>query len=210
MPRGAVEVDIDLESTADGVYLWGTLLTGPTGLRPAAAGYRAFCTWAPMTADAESELFAEFWSWLSQLRAAAAAEGLTFRAYCYNAAAEGSHLRRLAVTAGLREAVAGFTESDDWVDLLRVFDSQLITGGSIGLKSVAPLSGFSWDVDHPGGAESMVHYDLAVSTDDPDAAQSASDWLLPDNRCDVEATAALRSWLDTTATGYPSVADLGN
>jgi len=203
VPRGDVEVDIDLESTEDGVYLWGTLVTGQPVPGGPPAGYRAFCTWAPMTADAESRLFAEFWAWLSDLRAAAAAAGLAFRAYCYNAAAESTQMLRLAA-AGRQDAVAAFINGAEWVDLLRVFDRQLITGSSSGLKSVAPLSGFSWDVADPGGEESMLYYDKAVGAGDPPAAQAARNWLLAYNRGDVEAAAALRGWLDHAATGCPS------
>jgi len=199
-------VDIDLESTEDGVYLWGTLVTGRPPSSGPPAGYRAFCTWEPLTAAAESALFAELWQWLSELRTAASAAGLSFRAYCYNAAAESTHMLRLAAPAGREDAVAAFINGDDWVDLLRVFDRQLITGSSIGLKSVAPLSGFSWAVADPGGGESMVYYDKAVDAGDPDGANAARDWLLTYNRSDVEASAALRGWLDHAASDCPSVA----
>jgi predicted RecB family nuclease len=74
---------------------------------------------------------------------------------------------------------------------------------------VAPLSGFSWDVDDPGGGESMIRYDEAVSAGDPGAARAARDWLLAYNRNDVEATLALRDWLDRAGSGFPAVGDLG-
>ena len=203
VPRGAVEVDVDMENAEDGVYLWGARVTSRAARGGVPDGYRAFRTWAPLTAAAEAALFTEFWTWLSGLRAAAAAAGLAFRAYCYNAAAENTHLRRLGEAAGVAAEVAAFTGGDDWVDLFRVFDRQLITGGSAGLKRVAALAGYSWDVEDPGGAESLAYYDRAVGGD-----RAARDWLLAYNRGDTEATAALREWLDGAATGYPSIETL--
>ena len=203
VPRGDVEVDIDMENTEDGVYLWGALVTGRSAWTGAPAGYRAFCTWDPMTAEAEAGVFAEFWAWLSGLRAAAAAAGLVFRGYCYNAAAENTQLRRLSAATGVAEEVAAFIAGEDWVDLFRVFEGQLITGSSNGLKRVAALAGHAWAVEDPGGAESMVRYDQAVR-----GVAAARDWLLSYNRGDTEATAALREWLDHAATGCPSIETL--
>jgi len=203
VPRGDLEVDIDMENTQEGVYLWGALVTARSdrdGEPAAPAGYRAFCTWQPMSGQVESDLFAGFWSWLSGLRAAAAAEGLSFRAYCYNAAAENSQLRRISAGLGLAGEVAAFTSSDRWVDLYRVFDRQLITGRPTGLKQVAPLTGFSWEVADPAGDESMVRYDAAAAGD-----QHARDWLLAYNRNDTQATLALREWLDGAASSCPPV-----
>jgi predicted RecB family nuclease len=209
VPRGGIEVDVDMENAEDGVYLWGALVTNRSAGSPVPAGYRAFCTWDRMTGEAEARLFAEFWAWLSGVRAAAGSAGLVFRAYCYNAAAENTQMRRLAAGTVLQDAVADFTRSEAWVDLLRVFERQILTGYSAGLKTVAPLAGFSWDAGDPEGAGSMIHYDEAVSDGRPGVAQAARDWLLTYNRNDVEATLAVREWLDRAGSSLPSVEDLG-
>jgi predicted RecB family nuclease len=209
VPRGEVEVDVDMENVEDGVYLWGALVTNRSAGSPAPAGYRAFCTWDRMTKEAEARLFGEFWAWLWGVRAATASAGLGFRAYCYNAAAENTQMHRIAAGTGLQDAVARFTGSEEWVDLLRVFETQVLTGSAAGLKKVAPLAGFSWDVEDPEGGESMIRYDAAVGAGDPGTAQAARDWLLAYNRNDVEATLALREWLDRAGPGFPAAEDLG-
>ena len=208
VPRGDVEVDIDMENVEEGVYLWGALVSDRSGRDAAPAGYRPFCTWDPMTGEAEAAVFTEFWQWLTELRQNAAAAGLVFRAYCYNAAAENSQMRRIAAGTDLADVVAAFARSDEWIDLLRVFETQIITGSSTGLKRVAALAGFTWEVTDPGGSESMIRYDEAVDPGEPLTARAARDWLLAYNRNDVEATRALREWLDLAATRCPSVEDL--
>jgi len=226
VPRGDIEVDVDMENTEDGVYLWGALLSAAPGQASERDGYHPFGTWEPLTGDTEAEVFVRFWAWLTGLRRDAAAAGLVFRAYCYNAAAENTQMRRIAAAAGLADEVAAFIGSGQWVDLLRVFGNQVITGGPAGLKQVAALSGFTWEVDDPGGGESMLRYDQAVGSRDtgsagpdglaagsPDAgaAESAAarDWLLTYNRNDVEATRSLRVWLERIASGCPPVESLG-
>jgi predicted RecB family nuclease len=253
VPRGDVEVDIDMENTEDGVYLWGALVYAGPG-RAEAGGYHPFCTWQPLTGGVEADLFARFWAWMTGLRRDAAAAGLVFRAYCYNAAAENTQMLRIAAAAGLADEVTAFTGSGQWVDLLRVFEAQLITGAPAGLKNVAALCGFTWDVEDPGGGESMIRYDQATGSglagergqaghslgasqaghgdasgqaglaDESaeagraggsgevgraDGARAARDWLLTYNRNDVEATRALREWLDRDASGCPPVDGLG-
>ena len=206
VPRADIEVDVDMENTDDGCYLWGCYVTDRSGGDVVRSGYRAFATWAPMTPDVERENSTRFWVWLMGIRTLAHGGGLTFAAYCYNAGAENRYLRRLGQLADIDDEIRDFIESDEWVDLLRVWDSQLITGDSSGLKVVAPLVGFSWDVEDAGGGEAMLRYDLAVS--DGEGADAARKWLLVYNRGDVEATLAVREWLDSEGAEIPSIDSL--
>lgn len=191
VPRADVEVDVDMENVEDGVYLWGALADG---------SYEPFVTWESLTPESEAEVFGEFWRWLMDLRATTHEAGRTFRAYCWHEQAENSQMRRIAVHNRTTEAVEAFIASQEWVDLRKVFDEHLITGGGSGLKLVAPLAGFSWSVDEPGGGESMVRYDLAVAGDRP-----AREWLLKYNRGDVQAAHALRTWMTEAAVSAPDI-----
>ena len=203
VPRGDVEVDVDVENDENGVYLWGTLVTNRSGLDGIEEGYRSFCSWSLLDPQSEAELFAEFWDWFSALRTRVTGAGFSFRAYCYNHAHENSRMRRGAAVVGLLDEVEEFIASGQWVDLLKVFRAHLITGNPVKLKVTAPLSGFSWDVEEPAGDESMVRHDEAV-----DGSQAARDWLLTYNRNDVEATLALRDWLQEKAGNFPPIEDL--
>ena len=135
-------------------------------------------TWGPLGPAREAALFGEFWGWLSRLRSVAAENDLRLRAYCYNAAAENTQMWRIATTVGLGGEVEAFIASEEWVDLMRVFEGQLVTGSSVGLKHVAPLAGFAWEVEGPGGDVSMLYYEAAVDGGDRAAAKTARQWLL--------------------------------
>src|SRR5262249_40929331 len=100
--------------------------------------------------------------------------------------------------------------SDQWVDLLRVFATQLLTGSAAGLKRVAPLASFSWDVADPGGGESMIRYDEAVAPGSPLNAGPRRDRLLAYNRNALDAAPGMRERLGRDASGCPAVEDLGS
>lgn len=116
-------------------------------------------------------------------------------------------MTRLADRLGVRDEVDAFLASDEWVDLLEVVRTQLVTGRSMGLKETAPLAGFAWCFDDAGGTLAMVKYDEAVDLEaDPAARAAAARWILDYNEDDVRATAALRTWLDGAARVLPSIA----
>jgi predicted RecB family nuclease len=206
--RADVEVDIDMESFGEaGAYMWGVRLRYADGPRPGdePEGYRAFATWEPVPADDEARSFAEFWGWLSGVRAAAAASGRTFAAYCYNEQAENRWLlasaRRFAGRPGIPPLaeVEAFIADPGWIDLFAVVDEWFLCAHGKGLKRVAPVAGFGWRDPEAGGENSMRWYRDAVGMDGapPDPTQRRR--LLEYNADDVAATAALREWMTSPA-----------
>jgi predicted RecB family nuclease len=88
-----------------------------------------------------------------QLRQTTIEQGSTFAAYCYSPA-ENTQMRRIAVGSDIKpslDEVESFIARSEWVDLLAVVRGQLVTGTGLGLKQVAPIAGFHWRDDDPGG-----------------------------------------------------------
>jgi predicted RecB family nuclease len=214
VPRADVEVDVDMESFGDaGAYMWGSLLSGAdVGEQP---GYRAFATWQPLPTDDEARSFAEFWQWLTVIRLRARARGLSFRAYCYNELAENRWLlasaRRFAGKPGIPtpEQVQAFIDSDAWFDLFGSVRTYFLCSHGKGLKTIAPVAGFTWRDAEASGENSMRWYRDAVGMNGagPDATQRRR--LLEYNEDDVQATMALRRWMSSPAVReIPYVGDL--
>lgn len=197
VPRADLEVDVDLEQAPDGtVILWGALVSDRrTGAPPEL--HQDVC-WDPApSVAAEVRLFAGFWSWLTGVRRRAAVEGATVTVQCWNAATEARALRRLGQAAGVGDEVEALLSGDEWVDLMKVVDRQVVTGRGIGLKEVAMLTGFRWRHADASGMAALSWWADAVG-DDPAVAAGARARLLDYNADDVRATAAVRDWLATT------------
>jgi len=204
VPRADVEVDVDMESYADsGAYMWGCLLSGDDVGVP--HGYRAFVTWDPLPSDDEARSFAEFWSWFTGVRERTYAQGLTFRAYCYNELAENRWMlasaERFAGKPGIPEVaeVRRFIESDEWVDLFASVRDQFLCPRGKGLKVIAPSAGFHWRDAEAGGENSMRWYRDAVGLDGGAPELSQRQRLLEYNEDDVRATLAIRGWMTSEA-----------
>ncbi len=154
----------------------------------------------PTSRSASSSAFEEFWSWLTEERARAAAEGATFRAYCYSRSAEQGQMRRLAdrIGRGRRDEVDEFFASDEWVDLLEVVRDQLITGRSMGLKETAPLAGFAWRSDDGGGTLAIVKYEQAT---DEEAGPVRVPWRRSGSSSTTRMTSGRRRRCASGSTG---------
>lgn len=210
--RADVELDVDMESYSDdGAYLWGTYLTGAAP--PAfARGYRPFVTWEGLDTDAAAGNFVTFWHYLTALREACSDAGRTFAAYCYSHQAEERWLygtpARFPHVPGMpdRADVAEFCSSAQWVDLYVELKRAFIVQGSMRLKRVAPIAGFSWRDPEPGGENSMAWYRIAAGYDaapEPDVAAHRRR-ILRYNEDDVLATLRLRQWMSEHATDMPT------
>jgi predicted RecB family nuclease len=208
VPRGDIEIDIDMENAEDGTYLWGVLCTERDRAGAPDVRYLPFVSWDSPAQVAELDAFGRFWDWLRDRRQSAATSGRTVRAYCYSKGAENTQMRRLALLLGLEDEVDAFVASEDWVDLLTVLRDQLVTGHAMGLKTAAKLAGFEWRGEDGGGSLAMVRYAEAVGDPDAEVRAAARRWILEYNEDDVLATAALREWLDTDARLLPSVGDI--
>lgn len=214
VPRGDVEIDVDMESYADaGAYLWGSWLSGAdVGQSP---GYRGFASWEPLPTDDEARSFAEFWTWFRDVRAGARKRGLSFRAYCYNELAENrwllSSAERFAGKPGIPSVaeVRRFIRSDEWVDLFAVVRDQFLCPNGKGLKVIAPSAGFAWRDPEAGGENSMRWYRDAVGMDGGDPDLDQQERLLRYNEDDVRATWTVRRWMTERAAGdVPHAAEL--
>jgi predicted RecB family nuclease len=208
VPRGDLEIDIDMESYADLAYLWGVHVHDRSGTGLAEEGYVPFETWALLEVAEEARLFAAFWSWLSELRRRADAGGHSLRCYVWNQAAENTKMRNATKGTELAHEVEELIASGQWIDLREVFKNGWTTGGSTGLKKIAPLAGHKWDVTDPGGAQSMVRYAQATGTESTEKERDdAKQWLRDYNRGDVEATLVIRRWLDEEGGKWPTLED---
>jgi len=207
--RGDIEIDVDMESYGHATYLWGAYVSTPSPVAGIEEGYRSFVSFDALTPDVEADLFANFWKWLTGIRAIADAAQLRVRVYCFWKPAEEGQMIRAATTGGEGipsvRALRRFFASDEWVDLHQLARDQLITEGPLGLKVLAGIAGFHWRDEDPSGEASIGWYEEATR----DGSLAARERLLAYNEDDVRATRALRLWLDTHARDLPHVRSIG-
>lgn len=189
VPAADVEIDVDIEYDLDNrVYLWGARLR--SGIDDATARYvHEFVDWAPLDAEREKALAARFACWLRGQRDAAETAGKTLKVFHWTSP-EPSKLKSILGVAD----VADLTDPANgvFVDLERVFKANFVSLHGSSLKKVAPLFGFNWRVDDPGGAISQTYLSKAHTSTDPGEVATAKQWLLTYNEDDNAAMASIR------------------
>lgn len=196
VPSPNRQVDFDIETYRGRIYLAGFLETveGSTSFDPVV-------DWSGAEGS-ERRLIGELFD---RLAAYAHADTKVF----YWTGYEPTTLARAAATHDLQ--IPGYDTVGEWfdahaIDLHRWTKDRFISPFGYGLKAVAPLCGFTWRDDDPGGQQSELWYEDMVAGD-----VELKDRLLAYNEDDVEAQLVIRRWIveqDTGAgpgTAIPSV-----
>ena len=190
VPGAAVEVDFDLETSADGrIYLWGFRVERPA--EPGSDRYVAFARFADLDEAAETALAVEALTWLWGVVEA----GDPVVVYHYS----GFEVNQIATLARRSDdpalAWARAYAEEHFVDLLEVVQQHWFGVHGLGLKLIAAHAGFRWRDDDPGGLNSQRWFADAVHGADDEGRRAARQRVLDYNEDDVRATRALRAWL---------------
>lgn len=151
-----------------------------------------FTDWEPLDEQAERALAARFAAWLRAQRTAAEAAGETLRVFHWSHP-EWSKLHSILGA----DEVDDLTNPEDGVftDVEKVFKAHFTALRGSGIKKVAPLFGFRWRVDDPGGAVSQTYLATVHTATDANDVAAAKHWLLSYNEDDAAAMAAIRDGL---------------
>lgn len=184
IPSADVEIDFDIEwDTDDRVYLWGVSICGARS-----EPYRGFCSFAPMTEESERALAQELLDWLRGQIADAASKRRTLAVFHYSSP-EPAYLKKILGEENVADVLPYF------VDLRSLMRNNFLGAHGLGIKKVAPVFGFAWRDDDPGGLQSQIWVAQARSSHDHEAAARLHQRILDYNEDDVHATAALRDGL---------------
>jgi predicted RecB family nuclease len=190
LPSAFREVDFDIETYNGRIYLAGFLVTEDEVSR-----YEPIVDWSG-SPDGEARLVRELFRRLVDY---GTDDTVLFHWTAYE--------ERTLAEAGERHGanIDGVPSVADWfsshaVDLWDWARSNLVSPRGYGLKVVAPLCGFEWRDDDPGGLQSEIWFEELQAGD-----ESMKDRILAYNEDDVIAQREVRRYVRTT--DMPSVLD---
>ena len=186
VPASTTEADFDIETYNGQIYLAGFLITSN-----GSSAYEPIIDWSGESAGERKLVEAMF----SRL-AAFAEEGTLVQHWT-------DYEKRILAAAGQRHglSIPGFASVGDWfddhaVDLCAWTRRNLVSPSGYSLKVIAPLCGFEWRDDDPGGRQSEIWFERMVAGD-----RSMRDRLLEYNEDDVIAQREIRQWVRRNDSG---------
>jgi len=190
VPSSRTEIDFDIETYNGEIYLAGFLIT-----TDGVSTFDPVVNWDG-TREAEADVVARMFAKLASFSDA----GIMVHHWT-------DYERRTLTEAARRhgQAIPGFASVGDWFDAY-AFDlcdwarTMLVSPNGYSLKVIAPLCGFSWRDDDPGGRQSEVWFEHVLAGD-----ENMKQRLLAYNEDDVLAQLAIRRHLRSTP--LPSVYD---
>ena len=216
IPEFDIEIDIDLENSQaalfeslgeelpgkDQVYLYGYGVLDRTISKDwQRADFKSIINFDD-TVEAEIEVLSTMWNVLKTEVAKAESLGKSIGIFHYSKHEQGwfrKFARRHAAVPGtpLLQDVEDFM-AKYFVDLMEYSKLVAVPVTGYGIKKLAPLAGFKWQVDDPGGAESLLKYREAIDEALSHAERETNrEWLRSYNIDDVKSTFAVREYLRT-------------
>jgi predicted RecB family nuclease len=189
VPHAELEIDLDIESSADGrIYLWGFLVqrAGDND-----AIYHEFSRFDDLDDRSEAALAVDAFSWLRSVIESTPST-VVFHYSGYEVAKIIELARR--EREELLDWAAAYAEHD-FVDLLEIVKTHYFGVRGLGLKLMARHLGFRWRDDDPGGLNSQLWFAEAVHGESAEVRAGARRRVLEYNEDDVTATNHLRGWL---------------
>ena len=189
MPQAELEIDLDIESSADGrIYLWGFLVQRASEI---GAIYHEFSRFDDLDDRSEAALAVEAFTWLRS-----AVESTPSVAVFHYSGYEVAKIIELARREQdeLLDWAAAYAE-EHFVDLLEIVKAHYFGVGGLGLKLMARHVGFRWRDDDPGGLNSQLWFAEAVHGENAEVRTQARRRVLEYNEDDVTATSQVRAWL---------------
>ncbi len=196
LPDEPIEVDFDIETYQGRIYLAGLMITDASGSR-----FEPIADWSG-TPDGERELLVELFA---RLDGFARANIPVFHWTDYEANLLSAGAERHGLALGSFPSVSAWFDGHA-VDLCAWSRSHLTSPNGYSLKVIAPLCGFEWRDDDPGGRQSEVWFEALL-----EGAEDMRQRLLEYNEDDVAAQLAVRTWVrgqddgSGPGTGIPSV-----
>lgn len=186
VPSPARQVDFDIETYLGRIYLAGFLIT-----EDGESVFDPVVDWDGTEAS-EREFITRLFD---RLASYADRDTNVFHWTGYESKCLGEAGRRLGLT------VAGFDTVEDWfgthaIDLYRWTKDRFVSPSGYSLKVIAPLCGFSWRDEDPGGQQSELWFEDLVGGD-----TAMKQRLLEYNEDDVAAQLAIRRWVTSQDNG---------